>query len=898
VARWITALLAALIAALALPALAAANTQSWSEPDETVTETFQGKELDVQSLSVSQGDGNTLFETEIQYPTQGSAPFDRVVVFADTDVDGAADRAVSFLGLSGPEYTVEVRPVSQSPQNCQRIDLSGSPIATVGPTPLPAAGPTGLRLLSGLFPTSALNGSVKYRVVAYGLNDSLSQATFDYLPNEANPLPSRQNPLQGDSDGCDSNGDGTYGDAGSRTASDGAYPADLSKGHLYDISGGSSGNPGGGGGSGGGSGAGGATSPPPPSPITKPIGTVPVGSPALEQSFEMPQVEPYLKRNLWRFVDRAEARRIIEKKIKAACNACPLPNIRFDETNRASNYDPFTGGNDARAALRKQGKPWSVMRQLPKAGTKIVVKNGDPSPTSIKLWVFDPDRERSLQQELAEAEKKRKKKEKESKKKVACSLVDLPKDDFRRLMLARDFFASKQAGKKGESATEILLANKCNWNPEFKELPDTHRYWVSDAKQNKSSRTIDITVQGPANPGLAIALRDDPAKAKTDELGLRKGDWVLGAGKGVKGSFTMSVTEIATGRFVSGVDVEVWFGDELADGRRGTARLVASGKKTDANGDLTVSLPFEKPGTITVFARHSGKNGVETKGYRYIDVKKTSGSTWTTTSERTLAASGGKWKQQGAAKYTALLPASLGSDTSASKPVFLANVAQGLVAAVAPGQLNFGAGNVVVFAHRGNNVFAVARPGMMLFSGGAPLTGVGPQVTAANVADVMKGIVEPLKRASDQGVGTVRTVFAPGSALKTLLDQQSTFLGGISSYQPPSLISDKGLGFVSNNNGNFVSTNTGNVISTGGGNVNASNSAGVISTGGGNVISTGGLNLLGSGAKVISTGGGNLIGQAGGNLIGQAGGNIISDNGGGLQMPQLGGAVISADGAS
>ncbi len=880
---------AARVVALAIAALfacvvpAAANTQQWSEPDESVS--TGGEELDLQSVAISQNATEALFEAEIQYPSPATnAPNDQVQIFVDTNQDGNADRAVGFVGLTSGNYTVEVREVSTTPANCQRL---GNALYTSSPIPMPS-GDT--RLLQAPFPASHL-GASSYKWAAYVLNDSLfTRPTWDYLPNEANPTPGKPNPFDYDYDGCDTNGDGT---PDASTISDRAFPVDMTKGYVYGTATNPGGGSGGGGGGGGGDGQSGQEL-----DVIPPKALVLPDAKQLESTFELPPLQPYKKRGTLRFVLRDAVERSVLKRARGACK-CEKPNILFNPT--AVGLDHTRVSRRARKALQKGGKAGSVVHAIVEpdpVDNRITAREGG-DPVRIRTWHWDPARDVQPKREVIDdPDTKREKEIKARYKKLGCAPLAMgDQNEAARLFITREWFPPKNKRldlKDGElSAIAPLEREKCRFEVVFKRDPSVDQPYVKSVKLDQSSRWVmKFVVLLPKRSDYFLTLRDDPGRAKSGDLGLNGDNWTLPAVGGQSSIFTISVNEIASGRFVKGATVNMWFAPKKGSGY-GQMQKVAS-VQTGQSGEVFFRNQIKAEGLIRLVALVEDGSGEQALGFREIEVVKPAGSTYRVTSGRTLKKSGGKWKDDQKARFTPLEPASLGIDSRATGRPKVATLGTADVGYVVPhqGARAVAIGDQNVLAMRGENVLVAMRPKLIVVgSGNFDVDRLGPDVTYDELTDFMNAIVTPLSRAVDRQTGTVERLIPPNSQLHVDLKQQSSILLGLARLPLSDLISDKGLGLIGDHGTGIISDNGGGIISEAGGSL--------INTSQGSLIGEAGGNLVDGLAPGIgfTLGGSQWISNNTGNFINNNTGTFVSNNNGNF-IPLGGGRIISRDGAS
>jgi hypothetical protein len=223
------ALLFALLIAILSPSAASAATQAIDDADDGVAEGFYGKQVDARQVQITQEGGQTTVAVSIEAPySHPAAEADHVVFFLDSNADGKSDYGLAFSGFSQGPYHYALLPTPGSTATCQRFS-GASPIADGDqPEPTPQDGRVKLSLT---FADSAIGGASSFRWAVYGLNDSLERSTYDYVPDAANPRSPSSGTATQNRDGCDTNGDGTYGGSDDETTNaDGSYPIDLSKG--------------------------------------------------------------------------------------------------------------------------------------------------------------------------------------------------------------------------------------------------------------------------------------------------------------------------------------------------------------------------------------------------------------------------------------------------------------------------------------------------------------------------------------------------------------------------------------------------------------------------------------------------------------------------------------------
>lgn len=785
----------ALAVLLALAASASANTQGYNEPDETVTETG-GKELDLQSVTISQNETEALFEAAVQYPSSGAPPHDQVQVFLDTNGDGGADRAVGFVGLATGQYTVEVREVTQTPANCQRL---GAALFTSPPVTLPAADGAGRRELAGGFPASHL-GASSYKVAAYVVNDSLSRAAFDYLPNEANPLPARSNPVSDDMDGCETDGDNDFDDGVDTAGSDRAFPVDMTKAVQYGTAtspGAATPSTGGG-------------TPPPPANNTRSVFGSPVGIQIVQTAVpKMPQLQPKDSKST-KFTQLASAEfRLRGLGVPVDLRLRPLKSNIADSTKQAKY-------------LREKGQGLEIMDQSPAPGTPLVPKNG--KPPIVKLGYYD------AADDIADRNRK-------------CELTDTG--------------TAKKAlrGKTPSEAAFELRRLDCT-----ARYIDGKAFGIQQpevvAARKLGNGSIEVTIGKPQNAqDLILVVREDPTSAKAGDTSFTQDFRLPRAARDRKGKalnrsrFKVQVLERSTGRFVPNALVVVTDGDTSV-----------FSDLADSTGEAEFAIAFGKVGKRTLYAEYNGANGVSASGWRELYVADLKGRAFTSSAGRQFTSKGGKYSATAASSLVAsrmrIAPASLGSGATGTEVVApdivrtkaLAlhrnpNGPNGVAPIVADHNAvdirGTGQGSSLVCAGRGSILYAAglktAVNGNPVQDCGSALLGLlrahaddlanvrsevgdakadfessaaaaaeqgaqappgNPEFPALGLTTVAGGHGIPFKKGDVQAPGQVLSGIAGSGFIGTNTGGLITDAGG--SLKPPtSLISDKGLGLIS-----------------------------------------------------------------------------------------------------
>jgi hypothetical protein len=231
--RW-AGLLALMLVALCAGTAHAA--QVVDDPDDGVAEAWFGdKQLDVRRVAIDQAAGQTTVAVSIEPPyDHDTAENDHVMLFIDSNGDALSEFGVAFSGFARTPYHWALVSTPASQLRCQRF-AGGAPVVE-GDTEVPAA-QDGLVTLTATFPTASIGGAESFRWAVYAMNDSLVRATYDYVPDASNPRTPSSGTATQNVDGCDNNGDGTYGGSGDETTfGDFSFPVDLAQGTEYTAS--------------------------------------------------------------------------------------------------------------------------------------------------------------------------------------------------------------------------------------------------------------------------------------------------------------------------------------------------------------------------------------------------------------------------------------------------------------------------------------------------------------------------------------------------------------------------------------------------------------------------------------------------------------------------------------
>ena len=548
--------------------------------------------------------------------------------------------------------------------------------------------------------------------------------------------------------------------------------------------------------------------------------------------------------------------------------------------NIRTNPKPASAATDAQAAqLRKSGQGGEVTGQNPAPGA--VLRTTLAAPLSAELEYFDAAADKQVMEEMNDyiAEQERKN---AANKKLACELLMLRDDDLDMLLQA----------KSPLEAAKFLKAERCGWEATFVKAPGLVDALVKNATANKKAGRIDLVIARPVGQDLLLTVREDPRNVGVGDLSFGD-DGRLTTSAKQPNNFTVQVNEKLTGRFAVGARVMFF-----SDGKPVT-------KVTGATGEVTFESVMRDTGKYALSAIYSGGNGVDSEGFRDIDIVDRNKKDFSTLSGRRMTWKDGKYTSTNAsltaARALPVVPASLGVGMTGPLSAIPAVQEDSVATAV---MTKAGWTPVIakhnVIAAGGGNVLVGAAPGVIAAGGGNVIAAGGGNRPAdavramvagrpvANAAAVWSGwnllnaIVAPLKRAVDQARGTIAQYFPPGTASRADLATSADVLKQTGALTPAGIISDKGLGVIAAGGGNVIAAGGGNVIAAGGGNV--------IAAGGGNIISDKGLGVIAPGGlNVIAAGGGNVIAAGGGNVIAAGGGNLV---------PVYGGKVISLDGSS
>ena len=656
-------------------------------------------------------------------------------------------------------------------------------------------------------------------------------------------------------------------------------------------------------------------------------------------SIPMPRLAPEAKSNgKYRFVRKDEVERQVLKLARAECKC--EPNISFQFAGRAvDNME----GVDAKTkrAVKKQGAEYGVVRALVTPGERAARGRLHWSQfedeTVIRITYWDPERESAYDRELARAERAWEKQQRKAKfANYPCPIWELEDelgaDELRALYVKRHYFPSSvnRVGSPlkspSTSAQEMLSELGClrardrNGNPvvdvRFKAVADLPENRVVAFRLKDKPPMIELDVQVPKALDLGISFREDPASVakNTALLGLTE-DWRLIASAKNSSVLTLAVHETATDRFVSEMPVDLYFD---AAGSRDSAYLdpksvCPKGRcVTDADGELTITHRFDKPGTLRVLAHRTGANGREMRGERTIPIvgEGSLPSTITSASGRKMQRGSKGWKQQSGPAYKFFVPTNFGVNTSSTAEMIVPPVGPGFVMAHfnVNGERVLGWGIHNVFElPEDKNAFGLATRGLFLVADGRKMQEAGLTVnarirgkrtirSAATVHDRLRAAAAAASCAVSRSISDERrrigTLLAFMPRNSAAANQLAVDTGSLNAdpkcIQPPAerakvvdaLTNDESLGVIASGGGNVIASGGGNVIASGGGNIIASgggnmqqNDLGTTAAGGPNVVA--GRVIASGGGNIIASGGGNLLGQAGTNLLGQAGTNLL-----------------------
>lgn len=784
------------------------------------------KEMDVRNVALDQAGANTRVDITIEAQTVYS-PNDTLVLFLDSTQDGKSDRFVSFYGFSNGTYSALAGATPDSTVNCQRTINHGDPFTDEDKAmPTPSGG---RQTFTTTIPTARLGGATSFRWAVYALNDSFSPGpSYDYAPNASNPRGDANAVADRDRDGCDTDGDGEYGDL--RTIEDGAYPVRMAGGAQFGTATTPADDPNPGSGPQG-------PGQPPAMPTISPVQYVKTGG-----SMRMPDLRPR-SRNCRQGCTEDEARQLL---VTAGLANAKLSVERVSRLPRsARRYRNLVDDGEVFAQSIKPGNKLTVPSL---AEQRFLYR----TPPAIKLSAF---RDKDLD--------------------LGCDKKDL---EQRLNGRAWPGLSSGRGANRVRGAKDLLTKDlKCNWRiTRYAKKSKISAPVIGSADVKGSKKRVNLTIDLPKTTELAIEVSDKPGHPGfngRDVAGLDRGDGAMPVTGTGFGGFVVKVyyTGMAPSREAAGVRVMVTDGDGSA----------AASAVTDANGEAALYGHFRKSGNdgyITA-TMPIGDMGLSLDGQQPLKVKAAASKTYRTDI--------GRWVQKNARGVYRTINVAGGAATARAAVVCkgvdaggntffitdlkaMADTARAEFAkaqtATSPQMRRFyldGVFNVVDTMVRGGGtdqqVFAElvrdinigpASVGNGTSSNGscnltqAEINTIFPRRDGA-VAATVKGF--PLKQ------GPVSTISGAGQArlpdsgfIRDSIDKNATLLG------------QAGGNLIGQAGGNVISTGGLNVISTGGLNIISTDGAGIISTDGASLISDKGLGIM-------SDNGGGLIGQAGGN---------------------------------
>ncbi|MCW2925641.1 MAG: hypothetical protein JWM98_3045 [Thermoleophilia bacterium] len=519
-----------------------------------------------------------------------------------------------------------------------------------------------------------------------------------------------------------------------------------------------------------------------------------------------------------------------------------------------------------RTRLDAAGRGGEILAQSPKTGA--VLSSTLATSQTITLQYFDPAVDRAYKTKLAaQIAKEQAAARKAQEKAHSCKLLYAPKDDVKRLLLAKPL----------AEAVKVLKSYGCGYEASFRFITGEFDGYVYGVSAVESRNLIDLSVVLPKRPDFFLTWREDPRYlTNADVLSVSErptGEWVLPRTTLSTVKMTVQVNEVTTGRFVSGAPIEIY--DQAA------GRLVFHGT-TNSQGEIALEFP---PGTLKTVStliftvRVAGRNGRAAEASRPIRVVEL-GQQVTTTCGRhltlTKSSAGGVYRgvpsELTRCKGLALMPGNAGTGVGPTTR----RVATITSSTVITSTNTSKGDSYLVGSHNamridGANTIVAAGPGIIAAGGGAAATsrsgrGFKAEQPAGlewlgSLTNFFGGIVNSLTRSFNSNVGTVRPMLKDPAPLT----QTSSTLSRAGAPASTGPLSAGAVGVVAAGGGNVVAAGGGNVVAAGGGNVIAAgglnlisdNGLGVIAAGGGNVVAAGGLNLtpVYGGAGVVAAGG-------------------------------------------
>lgn len=841
----------------AAPAIAAPQTTDDGD-DAVATET--GKAVDARRVVIDQAGETTSFSVSFEAFTRDSAPADTLILFLDVNEDSKSDHFVRFQFAPDPaKYYVAAASTPDSVVGCQKTTNHGTAFSEENKD-LAAADAAGWQTVTANVPTAHLGGATSFRWALYVATDSLTRSTYDYVPDSANPRGGGSGTATQNFDGCDTNGDGTWGGDGDQTTADGAYPVALTDGVKF----------------------------PPPAPQQpqqpqQPVDNNPllpdpvlaaIPAPLTLKTIRMPDVRP--------------------GSTKCHPKLCTIESVELRlQKMGLRNYDPLIRDadfDDIPKKYRKYAEHGHVVNQSPSPGEEISEPNladyPDLKRPPVRLYVWH-----------------------EPQLRFGCN------DSGIKGVLRNEPWPGTTSGTgkhRVYGAEDILKKKGCTYSFTWRRgdvtEPRIDRISLIDGKG------IVLGIVHPKKPDLEISViegdKEFPAVAKLGLVGPardKQGKTYMPATGASQGMVVARVQQLTAPTFPAPPGTEVTVTDAVTGGTKG--EVVASGR-VSIGGLVFLAGKYGETGEYRITAHYERGNAHPLDGETTLDVRSAK-SPLTTISGRRFRMRNNRWKEMAPATYDTVARASEIRCPFGPPPppdLKMQWYLEYLSEARNPDDIE---GYTSLFI---NTYLHAVRDGTIAVKEVQDVL-THWRVSVANLGDV--GVQPVGESCSALEFKDVRHL-SRGIDLKGALPVISTTAGllltngsfvnlnemsaGLRNAPVLAVPRRTGFGLIRDDAADVVRA----VISTGGGNATAvldDAARGVISTGGGNVISTGGGNMTVTtllnerevrammavvatgGARVISTGGGNItdaeraagqkVIQTGhGNLIGQAGGNL------------------------
>lgn len=857
-------LLIAALMALASPALAAPQTTD--DGDDAVSASAPGgeKQLDARRVVIDQAGESTTISISVERETVARMTMDAVLMFLDTNEDSRSDRFVSFYFPSAGKYSVISGLTPNSVVGCQRTTDHGDPYVEENKD-LPAADGSGWQTLTATVPTARLGGATSFRWAVYANNDSFVRATYDHVPDSADPRGRGSGTAAQNLDGCDTNGDGAWGGSGDENTSQGAYPVALTDGVKFPTAASQPSQP--------------PAGPGADNPLLPDPALAAIPAPLTLKTIRFPDVGP----------GSSKCRRLCTvESVEKRLQKMGLRN--YELLIRDGEF------SDIPKRFRKYAEHGHVVSHSPAAGEEISEPNLSDYPDAkrpkVRLYVWhEPQLEHGCDDPG-----------------IKGVLRDMPWPG-----------TTVGAGSaRVYGAEDILEKKRCKVEFTWRKSDGVTEPRIERVSQPGSSRVVRLGIVLPKKPDLEVAVMEGakefppiadlglvgPAVSQPSNVTFMP---ATGGGQGAIVVRVMQLRVAPTMPAPPGTKVRVI--DDIAGG----AQVVAEGR-VSVGGLAVLRGNFGELGTYRITADYERAHGHTLDGETTLEVRKVT-SNVTTESGRRFRFRNNRWElmkpasartMARAAQYTCQVGAAAPLDVRMGYYLdYLAEVRteeerSGYAALFVNAYLH--ARKDGLLASREMQDFLTARRVSLPNIGEKGLKPVGQScsaVTPEQVRHLVRGV--DLTGATPV-ISTPEGMLATDGTLLNLNALSAGMAGGaVFNLQRPRT----GLTLLRDDAADIISA----VISTGGGNATTvldEAARGVISTGGGNVISTGGGNmtvtnlltlpqirammavLAKGGQQVISTGGGNVtdaeraagtkvIQTGNGNLIGQAGGNLTAD---------------------